>query len=91
MPKLFRRQSAYEVKVKTGKFTGKFADYLKSSKPDPCHLTNQFLKLNGKAPKKRLADFVTAGDRFLSTPAGLVFIEKPATIVDSKNRPVRNW
>jgi endonuclease YncB( thermonuclease family) len=92
MPKLFRRQCAYEVKVRTGKFTGKFADYLKSLRPpDKCHATKDFLKLNGMAPRKRLSDFVTPTNRFLATPAGLVFIEKAATIVDSKNRPIRDW
>jgi hypothetical protein len=38
--------------------------------------------------RKKLAQFVTAGDKYLATPGGLVFVEAGSKIVDRNNRPI---
>ena len=90
-PKLFRRLCVYSVRVKTQNLKGSFTTFLANLKPqDYCHLTADFLKTGAaKATQKRLSQFVT--NQFKARPDGLVFSEKPATIVDGQNKPIKSW
>ncbi|HEY3114224.1 MAG TPA: thermonuclease family protein [Gemmatimonadaceae bacterium] len=90
-PKLFRRLCAYSVKLDTKKFNGTLLAYLRTQKADKCYRMNDFLKNPERKPNARLAQFVNSTDQFLSTPGGLVYSEKPATIVDVKLRPIKRW
>jgi hypothetical protein len=90
-PKLFRRLCAYSVKLDTKKFNGTLLAYLRTQKADKCYLMKDFLKKPERQPNARLSQFVNSTDQFLSTPGGLVYSEKPATIVDAKLRPIKRW
>lgn len=94
-PKIFRRLADYSVKKKNGTLGGTFAAYLSALKPqDLCYETVDFLKSGGhpsKRMQKKLARFVTAGNKYLAGPGDLVFQEAPSTIVDSANKKITSW
>lgn len=92
-PKLFRRLCNYGVKVKTQHLKGTYSSFLAGLKPqDYCHQTADFLKTgSAKATQKRLSQFVTAQNKFLAEPGGLVYSEHPGTIVDAQNKPIKSW
>lgn len=85
----------YSVKKKNGTVSGTFAAYLNGLKPqDLCYQTADFLKRGGNPSKrlqKKLARFVTAGNKFLADPGELLFQEAPSTIVDSSNKKITGW
>jgi endonuclease YncB( thermonuclease family) len=81
MPKLFRRQVAFQAEKKAKLFGGSFKKFLERAK-DECLLTEDFLEQGvHTAPTHLLSDFVQ-GNRFTLTPEALVFKEKPASLVD---------
>jgi hypothetical protein len=41
--------------------------------------------------QKKLAQFVTAGDKYLVGPGDLVFQEAASVIVDSNNQKISSW
>lgn len=94
-PKIFRRLCDYSVKKKNGTVSGTLTAYLSGLKPpDPCYQTDDFLKSGGHPSKrlqKKLARFVTAGNKYLAGPGDLVFQEAPSTIVDSDNKKITGW
>jgi endonuclease YncB( thermonuclease family) len=84
MPKLFRRQVAYQAETAAKLFKGSFKQFLARA-PDECFLTDAFLAQGvHSAPTFVLADFIT-GSRFTVLPDALVFKEKPASLVDVRN------
>lgn len=93
-PKIFRRLCDYSVK-KNGTVSGTLTAYLSGLKPpDLCYRTPDFLKSGGHPSKnlqKKLAQFVTAGNKYLAGPGDLVFQEASSTIVDSNNQKITGW
>ncbi len=81
MPKLFRRQVAFQAEKAAKLFKGSFKQFLARGK-DECHLTDDFLNEGvHSAPTHMLADFVS-GTSFTLSPEDLVFKEKPASLVN---------
>jgi endonuclease YncB( thermonuclease family) len=93
-PKMFRRLCDFAPRKKNGSVTGSLASFLgHKNTPDFCFQTKDFLAAGGRPAntlRKKLAQFVTAGDKYLATPGGLVFVEAPSKIVDRNNRPIPN-
>jgi endonuclease YncB( thermonuclease family) len=94
-PKMFRRLCDYSERKKNGTVTGSLASFLAAGKsPDFCYQTKDFLAAGGHPAanlRKKLAQFVTAGDKYLAAPGGLVFAEAPSTIVDRNNHKIASW
>jgi endonuclease YncB( thermonuclease family) len=94
-PKIFRRLCDYSVKTENGTASGSLTAYLRGLKPpDLCYRTLDFLKSGGhptKNSQKKLAQFVTAGNKYIAGPADLVFQEAPSTIVGSDNQKISGW
>jgi endonuclease YncB( thermonuclease family) len=83
MPKLFRRQVAFQAEKAAKLFTGSFKQFLART-PDECCLTDAFLAQGvHSAPTYTLDEFVE-GSRFTLLPDALVFKEKPASLVDAR-------
>jgi hypothetical protein len=90
MPKLFRRQVAYEMEKKAKVFSGSFASFLEA-RPDECFLTAEFLdKGMHAASTHRLHEFMK-GKRFTRKPQDVVFKEKFSTVVDSKGKRIEKF
>jgi endonuclease YncB( thermonuclease family) len=92
-PKMFRRLCDYSERKKNGTVTGSLAAYL-TKQPDFCYRTQDFLGAGGHPPnslRKKLAQFVTSGNKYLATPGGLVFAEAPSAIVDRNNHKITSW
>jgi endonuclease YncB( thermonuclease family) len=94
-PKIFRRLCDYSVKKQNGTVSGTLASYLAGLKPpDFCYRTGDFLGAGGHPAtnvRKKLAQFVTAANKYLAGPGDLVFVEAPSTIVDRQNHKVTSW
>ena len=94
-PKIFRRLCDYSAKKKNGTVGGTLASYLAGLKPpDLCYRTTDFLNSDGHPPvslRKKLAQFVTAANKYLAGAGDLVFDEAPSTIVDRKNHKISAW
>jgi len=90
MPKLFRRQVAWQMHKQAGLFKGNFQKFLKDN-PDECMLLNDFLE-NGvhSATTRYLHEFVE-GDRFVKKPHELVFKEKPSKVVDANGKRIEHF
>jgi endonuclease YncB( thermonuclease family) len=87
MPKLFRRQSAFQVNKRCKMVKGSFAKYLEGCK-DALHLTDQFLQQGpGAAPLHYLSEFVI-NNWLKAKPEDLVFREKPSHLIKSSGQPV---
>ncbi|MDX2155627.1 MAG: thermonuclease family protein [Hyphomicrobiaceae bacterium] len=85
MPKVFRRQVAYELQKKTGIVSGTFKAFLSDS-PDFCFELEDFLRSTvHSATPRRLHDFVT-GSRLRVAPHEIVFKEKFSSVVDADGR-----
>jgi endonuclease YncB( thermonuclease family) len=80
MPKVFRRQVAYELQKKAGVFAGTFASFLGKS-PDDCYLLRDFLEMTiHSAPVRRLHEFID-GSTLKIAPQDVVFREKFSSVV----------
>jgi endonuclease YncB( thermonuclease family) len=94
-PKMFRRLCDYSERKKNGTVKGGFASYLAGLKPpDFCYQTADFLKAAGQPAKnsrKKLAQYVTAANKYLAGPGDLVFEEAASTIVDKNNKKINSW
>jgi endonuclease YncB( thermonuclease family) len=94
-PKMFRRLCDFAPRKKNGTVTGTLAGFLANQKsPDFCYLTKDFLGAAGQptnSQRKKLAQFVTATDKYLASPGGLVFVEAASTIVDRNNHKISSW
>lgn len=87
MPKLFRRQVAYEMEKTATVFSGTFTDFLRS-RPEQCALTSEFLREGvHAAPMYYLHDFMK-GKRFTKQPQDVVFREKFSSVVDEKGKRI---
>jgi endonuclease YncB( thermonuclease family) len=85
MPKLFRRQVAYQMQRQAGVVRGAFKSFLARS-PDPCFELEHFLEMTlHSAPEKKLDQFMQ-GTRFTRAPHELVFKEKFSSVVDPQGR-----
>lgn len=90
MPKLFRRQVAYEMEKKAKVFSGSFSEFL-AARPDECFLTDDFLKEGlHTATTHRLHEFMK-GKRFTKKPQDVVFKEKFSSVVDAKGKRIEKF
>jgi endonuclease YncB( thermonuclease family) len=81
MPKLFRRQVAFQAEKAAKLTTGTFGQFLARS-VDECYLTHEFLEFGiHSAPTYALSDFIEK-NRMTVSPEALVFKEKPSSLVD---------
>jgi endonuclease YncB( thermonuclease family) len=93
IPKLFRRQVAWQVQKKAGIIPAStnFHGYLKKT-PDQLILLTDFLKDGVHSGKVvALHDFVTAENQITKKPEDFVFKEKPSDLVNSKGKKITNW
>ena len=94
-PKMFRRLCDFDPRKKNGSVTGTLASFLAGKKkPDLCFLTKDFLAAGGHPAnnqRKKLASFVTAGNKYLAAPGGLAFVEAGSTIADRNDHPISSW
>ena len=90
MPKLFRRQSTFEIAKLAGMTSGHFNAYL-AKEPDPCFETADFLKsgINAATPRQ-LDQFVTAAGKFTVGSGDVVFQEHASKVVDANGNPA-HW
>ncbi len=80
MPKLFRRQEAYELQKAAKIITGNFKTYLEDN-PDQVFLTDEFLDVSIHSAQEFFLDmFITPGGKIEVGPEELVFKEKPAFV-----------
>ncbi len=89
MPKLFRRQTGYELQKKIKIFEGTFAQFLTKSK-DPFYKLDEFLNEGFEAKLFYLDDFFNK-KKFTLSPEGMVFREKYSNVVDAKGNDVESW
>lgn len=90
MPKVFRRQVAYEMEKAAGIFSGSFKTFLARS-PDGCFLLKDFLAQSvHSAPYHTLHEFLD-GTKLTKQPQELVFREKYSTLVDSAGRVIEQF
>lgn len=90
LPKLFRRQVAWQMEKAAGITRSTFAAFL-ATRPDECYLTDEFLAHGVHcAPTRRLHEFMK-GRRFTLEPQALVFREKPASVVDASGRRIEQF
>jgi endonuclease YncB( thermonuclease family) len=90
MPKLFRRQVAYQMQRQAGVVRGSFKSFLARS-PDPCFELEHFIEMTlHSAPEKKLDQFMQ-GARFTRAPHELVFKEKFSSVVDSQGRRLERF
>jgi len=89
MPKLFRRQTGYEMQRKVKLFEGTFTDFLAKSK-DPFFKTADFLQEGNQAKRSYLDDHMK-NKKFLLGPEDMVFEEKYSNVIDANGNPVTNW
>jgi endonuclease YncB( thermonuclease family) len=90
MPKLFRRQVAFEMERLAKVFSGSFTDFLKA-RPDECFLTEDFLEQGlHSASTHRLHEFMK-GQRFTKKPHDVVFKEKFSTVVDANGKRIEEF
>lgn len=89
MPKLFRRQTGYELQKKLKLFEGTFAQYLTKSK-DPFYLLDEFLD-EGFEAKLHYLDENFKNKKFLLSPEDMIFREKFSNVVDEKGKNVELW
>jgi endonuclease YncB( thermonuclease family) len=87
LPKLFRRQSTFQVNKRATMVKGSFVKYLQD-RSDALHLTDEFLEQGaGAAPLHFLYEFVS--DNWLKAgPEDLVFREKPSYLRKPNGQPV---
>jgi len=89
MPKLFRRQTGYELQRKLKIYGGTFAEYLTKSK-DPFYKLDEFLNEGFEAKLFYLDDFFNK-KKFLLRPEEMIFREKYSNVVDEKGKDVEKW
>jgi endonuclease YncB( thermonuclease family) len=87
LPKLFRRQSTFQVNKRARMVKGSFVKYLQE-RSDALHLTAEFLEQGaGAAPLHFLHEFVS-NNWLRAGPEDLVFREKPSRLRKPGGQPV---
>lgn len=89
LPKLFRRQAAYEVNKRARMVAGSFVNYLRK-KRDEVHELNAFLSQGPQAAPVRNFDEFLSGNAFTAAPEALVFREKQSDLKGPGGQPV-HW
>jgi len=89
MPKLFRRQTGYELQKKVKIFEGTFSEYLTKSK-DPFYKLDDFINEGFEAKLFYIDDFFNK-KKFTLSPEDMVFREKYSNVVDEKGNDVEAW
>lgn len=93
MPKIFRRQVAWQVskKATVEPATASFKSHLEKS-PDQLILLNDFLQ-NGPTSSKvyNLHDYISSKGIISKKPEELVFQEKPGTLVNKNGKKITDW
>jgi endonuclease YncB( thermonuclease family) len=89
MPKLFRRQVAYEMQKKVGQFSGTISEFLAKSK-DPFYKLEDFIQ-EGYDAKLYYIDEFFNGKKFQLSPEALVFREKYSNVVNEDGAEITKW
>jgi len=79
LPKLFRRQSTYEVSKRSKMASGSFHDYLAQHRDD-LHTASDFLHQGPSAAIVQYLDELVAANKLKVDPADLVFREMPSKL-----------
>lgn len=90
LPKLFRRQVAYQTKHRAKLLTGGFSAYLKEQK-DACFLTKERLEQGRTVAVPHFLDEFVDGSVFTRRGEELVFQEADSRIVGRDGREVTAW
>lgn len=91
LPKMFRRQSTFEVNKRSRMASGTFLNYLKAQKKDTIHLLDEYRSQGDKAaPVYLLGDKVNAKGLTVD-PTELIFREAPSTIYTPKGKAIADW
>ena len=90
-PKIFRRQSPYEilVRLEIEQFSN-FKSYLETL-TDNCYITREFLEKGDDAELYPLSDSIDDQDNIVFFPGDLVFVEANATLKDENGDPITEW
>jgi len=93
MPKIFRRLCTFTVHKRAGIEHGKLHDFIKkSSPPDDCFLTKEFLTQGANAAIVHdLSEFVGSDDKITKEPQELVFREAPSTLLGPNGHPLTQF
>lgn len=90
MPKLYRRQVAFQMEKKAMISSGSIADFLERS-PDDCYTLADFLKAGpNSAVTRKLHEFMK-GTKFTLKPHELVFREKFSTVVTENGKIIEEF
>jgi endonuclease YncB( thermonuclease family) len=90
MPKIFRRQVAYQMEKKAKIFSGTFRKFLEA-KPDSCFELKDFLHAGQHSAKPRVLSEFLQGTTFKAKPHEIVFREKFSSVVDDNGKVIKNF
>ncbi len=91
LPKLFRRQVAWDLGKRARIWRGSLQDYLQKSK-EPFFLTEEFIEQGiHTAPINYLHEYISEDDVFQLKPEELVFREKYSDLLDEDGNRVTKW
>jgi endonuclease YncB( thermonuclease family) len=90
MPKLFRRQVAYQLQKRAGIVGGSFKAFLTAS-PDYCFTIDDFLETTVHSATPRTLDEFLEGHTFTPAPHELVFKEKFSSVVDARGHRIEEF
>jgi endonuclease YncB( thermonuclease family) len=90
MPKLFRRQVAFQMEKKAKVSSGAFVDFLRKS-PDDCYTLADFLKAGPHSAELRKLHEFMKGTKFTLKPHELVFREKFSTVVTESGKVIEEF
>jgi len=90
MPKLFRRQVAYEMEKAAKISAGTFKAFLEKT-PDYCFDTEDFKAAGVHSATPRTLDEFMSGNTFTPEPQDIVFKEKFSDLVNAKGKKVVKW
>ncbi len=93
MPKIFRRQTAWQVINKAGLLKGNvsFKNYLKNM-PDELLLLQDFIENSVHSAKVyHLDEFISTDNKILKKPEEFIFKEKPGILVNSYGKKLLHW
>lgn len=92
LPKMFRRQVAWQKAQSTGHFSGPFREFLAAQHDDGWVKTSDFLQNNQIQPvANNLSSLLYDQDFMIVGPLDLVFFEKASTLVDAWGNKIDSW
>ena len=90
MPKIFRRQVAYQMQKQAGIVQGNFKSFLAHA-PDPCFELEDFLEHSVHSATERKLDEFMQGAKFERAPQELVFKEAASTLKDPQGHKLEHF